>query len=90
MLLQKKVPMRRCTGCGKSAPKTELIRVVVTPENEIILDATGKKSGRGAYICHSIKCLNAAKKSKRFEKTLKTEIPNEIYEALEAQLKSDG
>ena len=90
MPFQKKIPQRKCTGCGKSAPKGELIRIVRTPEGEINLDFTGKKSGRGAYICHSAKCLRAAIKSKRLEKNLDTKIPEEIIGALEAELKDNG
>lgn len=90
MPTQKRIPQRKCTGCGKTAPKNELIRVVRSPEGEITIDFTGKKSGRGAYICHNGKCLNLAIKSKRLEKNLETVIPPDIYGALEEELKENG
>ena len=65
---EKKVPLRMCTGCGEHKPKRELVRVVKSPEGEISLDLTGRKSGRGAYICPSIECLAKAKKARRLEK----------------------
>ena len=83
---KKKSPERRCVGCGESKDKRELIRVVRTPEGEVCLDATGKKSGRGAYICHSLACFKKARKSKRIETSLSVEIPEEIYEKLEGEL----
>lgn len=83
---KKKTPERRCVGCGESKDKRELIRVVRTPEGEVCLDATGKKSGRGAYICHSLACFKKARKSKRIETSLSVEIPEEIYEKLEGEL----
>ena len=86
----KKIPVRQCLGCNEHKPKAELIRVVRSPEGEISLDTRGKKSGRGAYICHNVKCLNKARKSKRIERALECEIPEEIYDAMEAQLAEDG
>ena len=83
---KKKIPERRCTGCGEHFPKSSLIRVVRSPEGEISLDTSGKKSGRGAYLCHDVKCLRKAKKTKRIEQNLECVIPDEIYDALEAQL----
>lgn len=83
---KKKAPERRCVGCGESKDKRELIRVVRTPEGEVCLDATGKKSGRGAYICHSLSCFKKARKSKRIESSLNVQIPEEIYERLEDEL----
>ena len=83
---KKKTPERRCVGCGESKDKRELIRVVRTPEGEVCLDATGKKSGRGAYICHSLSCFKKARKSKRIESSLNISIPEEIYEKLESEL----
>ena len=61
----KKIPLRMCTGCMEMKPKKELIRVVKTPEGEVTVDLTGKKSGRGAYICRNIECLEKAFKAKR-------------------------
>ena len=82
----KKNPMRTCTGCGKQCEKKELIRIVKTSENEIIVDSTGKKSGRGAYICNQISCLTNAKKRKSLERSLNVAIPDEIYQKLEREL----
>lgn len=84
----KKMPLRRCVGCGESKPKKELIRVVRTPEADIILDPTGKKSGRGAYVCRDKACLRKAMKSKRLERSLKTEIPADVCESLERELET--
>ena len=86
----KKVPVRQCLGCNEHKPKAELIRVVRDPEGGISLDTRGKKSGRGAYICHNVKCLNKARKSKRIERALECEIPEEIYDAMEAELSEDA
>ena len=83
---KKKMPERRCVGCGETKEKRSLIRVVRTPEGEVVLDVTGKKSGRGAYICHSLSCFKKARKSKRFETNLSVEIPDEIYDKLEKEL----
>ena len=76
----RKIPLRKCTGCGEMKCKKEMIRVLKTPEDEIILDVTGKKNGRGAYICNSLECLRQAIKSKGLERSLKTAIPKEVYE----------
>lgn len=83
---KKKTPERRCVGCGESKDKRELIRVVRTPDGDVCLDATGKKSGRGAYICHSLSCFKKARKSKRIETSLNVSIPEDIYEKLESEL----
>lgn len=83
---KKKIPQRKCTGCAEHFPKPNLIRVVRSPEGEISLDTSGKKSGRGAYLCHDVKCLRKARKSRRLEQNLECSIPDEIYEQLEAQL----
>ena len=82
----RKQPVRRCTGCGEHFPKKELIRVVRTPEGEILFDEVGKKSGRGAYICKKSACLKKARKSKRLEASLEVSIPNEVYDRLEEEL----
>ena len=86
----KKIPVRQCLGCNEHKPKAELIRVVRDPEGGISLDTRGKKSGRGAYICHNVKCLNKARKSKRIERALECEIPEEIYDAMEAELSEEN
>ena len=82
----RKIPTRRCTGCGEHFPKNTLIRVLRTPEGEIILDLTGKKSGRGAYICKSSSCLKKARKSRRIEASLECSVPDEVYERMEEEL----
>lgn len=82
----KKVPLRQCTGCGTMKSKKEMIRVIKTPENEIVIDTTGKKNGRGAYICCSSECFNKAIKTKGLERSLKISIPAEIYEELKKEL----
>ena len=82
----KKVPLRKCTGCGEMKPKKELVRVVNTPEGEISLDPTGKMNGRGAYLCKDPQCLRKAQKSKRIEKALSCTVPDEIYNKLEQEL----
>ena len=86
MATVKKIPTRRCTGCGEHFPKNALIRIVRSPEGEISLDATGKKSGRGAYLCKSAECLRRARKSRRIEMSLETPIGDEVYAALEEAL----
>ncbi|MCD8107723.1 MAG: YlxR family protein [Oscillospiraceae bacterium] len=78
----KKKPIRTCLGCGEPREKKSLVRIVRTPEGEILVDPTGKKSGRGAYICPKRECLEKAKKAKRLERSLECEIPPEIYERL--------
>lgn len=83
---ERKIPTRRCTGCGRHFPKNTLIRVLRTPEGEVILDLTGKKSGRGAYICRSAACLKKARKSRRLETSLECAISEELYEKMEEEL----
>lgn len=79
----KKVPMRKCVGCGEMKNKKEMIRVIKTQEGEFLLDATGKKNGRGAYVCHSSECLERAIKTKGLERSFKMNIPKEVYEQLQ-------
>ncbi|MDL2253251.1 YlxR family protein [Ruminococcaceae bacterium OttesenSCG-928-I18] len=87
----KKIPIRRCVGCGEGKPKKELVRVVYNKAGEISLDTTGRAPGRGAYLCHDTGCLAKAKKRKSLERAFETAVPPEIYEALGAQLeKKDG
>lgn len=85
-LPQKKIPMRQCLGCNEHKPKTELIRILRTPEGEITLDTTGKKSGRGAYICKNPACLKKLRKNRRAESNLGVSIPEEVWDQLEAAL----
>ena len=80
-----KVPMRQCTGCREMKNKKEMMRVLKTGEGEILLDTTGRKNGRGAYLCYSMECLEKARKNKGLERSLKTEIPQEVYERLEKE-----
>ncbi|HHV50701.1 MAG TPA: YlxR family protein [Clostridiales bacterium] len=89
MMKQKKVPLRMCTGCGEMKPKKELIRVVKSPEGEISLDKTGRKPGRGAYVCPRRECLKKAMKTKQLEKAFSCAIPAEIFERLEEELPQD-
>lgn len=88
----KKIPMRRCVACHQMKDKRELIRVVKSPENEIFIDPTGKKNGRGAYLCKDQACFAKARKSKSLNREFKMEIPAEVYEQLEKQMEgnSDG
>ena len=85
----KKIPLRRCTGCGESFPKKELLRVVRTPEGDVVLDRTGKQNGRGAYMCRSTECLKKAKKSGRLSSSLGAALSEEIYDELAAEV-ADG
>ena len=82
----RKIPMRQCTGCGEMKSKKDLIRVIKTPEDDIIIDDTGKKNGRGAYICNSLECFQKAVQRKALERSLKVTIPKEIYDELEKEL----
>ncbi len=85
-MTNKKVPMRQCAGCGEMKSKKELLRVIKTPEEEIMLDITGRKNGRGAYICTSMECLKIAQKKHGLERSLKVSIPEEVYESLEQEM----
>ena len=82
----KKIPMRQCLGCNEHKEKRELLRVLRTPDGEILLDFTGKKSGRGAYICKSKTCLQRARKSGRIGRSLNCVIPEEVYDRMESEL----
>ena len=83
---QKKIPLRKCTGCQEMKNKKELIRVVHTEDGSCRLDFTGKKPGRGAYICPTLECLEKAQKSKGLERSFKSAVPSEIYEELKKEL----
>lgn len=98
---QKKVPMRKCTGCNEMKEKRELIRVVkapdvkdedgnVTSQGEISLDLTGRKSGRGAYVCRNIDCFEKARKARRFERSLSCKIPEDVYGQMQRELEDSG
>lgn len=84
----KKVPQRMCVGCQEMRPKKELIRVVRTPQGDVEIDPTGKRSGRGAYICPRLECLEKAVKGKRLEKALQRPVGQEIIQSLAEGLKN--
>lgn len=85
-MANKKIPMRKCVGCQEMKEKKQLIRVVKTAEGEIVLDDTGRKNGRGAYICRSSECLAKARKTKAIERSLGIEVSQEVYEELEKEM----
>ena len=85
-MANKKIPMRQCIGCGEMKPKKEMIRVIKTAEDEIILDTTGRKNGRGAYICTGSECLQKAIKCKGLERSFKMPIPKDVYEMLTKEM----
>lgn len=98
---KKKIPLRKCSGCGEMKPKQELVRVVRAPsvtdeegvvlqQGEISLDMTGKKSGRGAYVCKNLECLQLARKARRFERAFSCRIPDALYDQLEKELTELG
>lgn len=86
----KKVPVRMCSGCGQHFPKKELVRVVRSGSGELSVDLTGKKSGRGAYICQNVECLRKARKARRLERSLSCQIPDEVYQRLEEEIGCGG
>ena len=96
-MVKKKIPLRKCSGCGEMKPKKELIRVVKAPEvkdeegnvvsqGDISLDLIGKKPGRGAYVCRSAECLRLARKARRFERAFSCKIPDSVYDGMEEAL----
>ena len=87
-LKPKKIPQRQCVGCRTMFDKKALIRVVRTPEGEILLDLTGKKSGRGAYVCSNSECLKKARRSRALERALEVAIPDHVYDTLEKEMES--
>ena len=98
-MINKKVPLRKCSGCGEMKPKRELISVVKAPDKTdengavtlpggISLDLTGKKPGRGAYVCKNAECLKLARKARRIERSLSCRIPDSVYESMEEELKA--
>ncbi|HIX51952.1 MAG TPA: YlxR family protein [Candidatus Lachnoclostridium stercoripullorum] len=82
----KKIPLRQCIGCGEMKNKREMIRILKTAEGEIVLDATGRKNGRGAYLCPSMDCFLKAKKSRGLDRSFKMAVPAEVYERLEKEM----
>ena len=89
MMKSKKIPLRMCLGCGEMKPKRELIRVVKSKEGDISLDLTGKKSGRGAYICKSVECFEKARKARKFERSFSCMISEDIYNSMEGELREN-
>lgn len=89
MMKTKKIPMRMCLGCGEMKPKRELIRVVKSKEGDISLDLTGKKSGRGAYVCKSVECFEKARKARKFERSFSCMISEDIYNSMEGELREN-
>lgn len=85
-MANKKIPMRQCIGCGEMKPKKEMIRVIKTAEDEILLDTTGRKNGRGAYLCPDGECLKKAIKGKGLERSFKMPIPKDVYEMLTKEM----
>ena len=86
MAKERKIPLRKCSGCGEMKPKTDLVRVVRSPEGDLSMDLTGRKAGRGAYVCHNIECLRVARKRKALERSFACAIPSEIYDRLEEEM----
>ena len=86
--MAKKIPLRQCVGCGEMKGKKDMMRVLKTAENEICLDVTGKKNGRGAYVCMNKDCLQKAGKNKGLERSFKMSIPKEVYETLEKEFEN--
>ena len=82
------MPVRMCVGCQEMKNKKEMIRVIKTPEGTFMFDATGKKNGRGAYVCPSEECLQLARKNKGLERSFKQAIPAEVYESLEKEMEA--
>lgn len=83
----KRVPLRMCTGCGEMKPKKDLVRIVRSKEGEVSLDLTGRKSGRGAYVCRDLTCLQKARKSRRIERSFSQKIEDAVYDQMEEELR---
>ena len=86
--MQKKIPQRQCMGCRERKEKRAMIRVVRTPEGEVTLDFSGKKNGRGAYLCPNPDCLKKAIRSKALDRSLEVAIPQEVYDRLEKEMEA--
>ena len=86
MAAVKKIPLRKCTGCGEMKPKKELVRVIKTAEEQILLDLTGRMNGRGAYVCREEECLKRTIKTKAIERSLGVSVSDEVYEQLKKEL----
>ena len=83
--MNKKIPMRQCIGCGQMKGKREMMRILKTAEGDIALDMTGRKNGRGAYLCRSMECLKQARKDRGLERSFRMSIPDEVYDSLEKE-----
>ncbi|MBD5471532.1 MAG: YlxR family protein [Lachnospiraceae bacterium] len=88
--MAKKIPVRQCIGCGEMKSKKKMMRILKTPEDKIVLDMTGKKNGRGAYLCKQRECLVKAEKNKGLERSFKMSIPTEVYESLEREFDKEN
>ena len=88
--MAKKIPMRQCVGCGEMKNKKDMMRVLKTADDAVLLDQTGRKNGRGAYLCRNGECLRRACRNKGLERSLKIRIPQEIYESLEKEFEEGG
>ncbi len=84
----KKIPMRKCVGCGELKTKKELLRIVALPTGEMEVDTTGKKSGRGVYVCHNIECFTKAFENHGLERSLKRPVSREVYQALKEEIEN--
>ena len=90
MAVKKKIPMRKCVGCGEMKPKKELMRILRTEDDDFCIDTTGKKNGRGAYLCHNVECFQKAVRNKGLERSFKQSIPQEVYDRLEKEMDTVG
>ena len=88
MSTTRKIPMRQCIGCREMKSKKEMLRVIKTPQDQVVLDTTGRQNGRGAYVCVSEECLEKAIACKGLERSLKFKIPQEVYEQLKEEMKA--
>ena len=84
--MEKKIPKRQCVGCGEMKDKRSMLRVVKTPDDQIVLDSNGKQNGRGAYVCRNVECFRRAIRNKGLERSLKTTIPKDISDCLEQEI----
>ncbi len=84
----KKIPLRKCTGCQEMKNKREMIRILRTPEGEIVLDMTGRRNGRGAYVCRSMDCFEKAVRNRGIERSLKVKLPEQTYGNLKKEIES--
>ena len=89
IMQEKHIPLRKCLGCGEMIGKKGAVRIVRSKEGEISLDPTGKKAGRGAYVCRDKECFALVRKARKLERSLKCAVPDEIYDNIEKELSSD-